>query len=524
LDFFLLSFGNSIKNNVRFLLVDHQKNNIEMDADNSEGPYWVHLPDFWPGTSEWPEVGKPGVYKDRPIYDILLEEMKPNLTQGTVHVFGAAHKENRLTALFSLGSGSFRYSGRIVETVQPAPMSYLALLLETVQSPEFISTVEEMHPALAGKLPRFNACFVNWYRPPSLTDDKPDSLGFHSDDERSLTSKVILSMTFCQPHGEKLFSFQNKATSKIDWEAELTNGAGLIMLDGCQKLYKHAVSGRKTNSGGKLVGGRISLTFRQIEVEGGSVPKAPAAVTKKTKVSSVEESTSIPEFSHALGFVFFNKAEQENGYLSPFWIAPFQLVGPKADLHVLGRDGKQVEGGMFQSLEHYVVWRKALMFRDFDVAKEVFTTPKPALIRQIGLTIKNVDPLAWKNARVKVAIEGSLAMFSQHEDLKAKLLATGSSIIACTDADSIAGIVLAADDPKVNDMSNWKGWNLAGKVATEVRRRLGTWQSGLQCYANARMIDLITRCPETDYITLWQSVAEDWKQYDETEQAKWEPE
>jgi hypothetical protein len=38
------------------------------------------------------------------------------------------------------------------------------------------------------------------------------------------------------------------------------------------------------------------------------------------------------------------------------------------------------------------------------------------------------------------------------------------------------------------------------------------------------MIDLITRCPETDYITLWQSVAEDWKQYDETEQAKWEPE
>jgi ribA/ribD-fused uncharacterized protein len=455
--------------------------------------------------------------------------MKPHLTQGTVHVYGASHKENRLTALFAndLGSNNsratFKYSGRIVETIQPQPMSYLALLLETVQSPEFISMAEQMHPALAGRLPRFNACFVNWYRPPKDTGDKPDSLGWHSDNETSLTSKVILSMTFCQPHGEKLFSFQDKITNKIVWENELTDGSALIMLDGCQQLYKHAVSGRKTNSGGKLVGGRISLTFRQIEVEGGVIPKQSAVAKKTTEVTS-NVPKGLPEFSHAVGFVFFNKAEQENGYLSPFYIAPFQLVGPKADLHVIRKDGKQVEGGLFQSSEHYVVWRKALMFHEFDVAKEVFTMPKPALIRRIGLTIKNVDPLAWKNARVKIAIEGSLAMFSQHEDLKAKLLATGSSIIACTDEDSIVGIGLAADDPRANDMSNWKGWNIAGKVATEVRRRLGTWQSGLQRYANARMIDLITRCPETDYITLWQSVSEDWRQLAEEEQAKWEPE
>uniref|UniRef100_A0A6C0CGY6 Uncharacterized protein n=1 Tax=viral metagenome TaxID=1070528 RepID=A0A6C0CGY6_9ZZZZ len=83
----------------------------------------------------------------------------------------------------------------------------------------------------------------------------------------------------------------------------------------------------------------------------------------------------------------------------------------------------------------------------------------------------------------------------------------------------VYGIGIPSNDPRINDMSSWRGHNLLGKVLTEVRRRLSPYRSGLQNYANSKMVDLISTHLDKHYIDLWQIVTAEWRQLDEDGQA-----
>lgn len=230
-----------------------------MDVQSVERP-WVHIPNLWPTTTDLRG-------KEESVYEVLLDECRKHLSQGDVVVYGGVHKESRLTALFSNEKAAMKYSGRIVKPIKPDEDSYLSVILNLLTSESFLEQIEMSDPRLKGKLPRgANAIFMNWYRPPTETS-KMDGLGPHSDDTRSLSSPVILSVTFCEPHGEKLFSFSEKSSGKTVWEAELEDGSGLVMLEDCQRDYKHSVSNRKTNSKGKITGGRINLTIRALKLD-----------------------------------------------------------------------------------------------------------------------------------------------------------------------------------------------------------------------------------------------------------------
>jgi len=231
-----------------------------------EHKYWVYVQEFWPRM--WDGLSS---------YDRLLRECQPHLRQEQIVAYGQTLTERRLTCLMSHHETAvMKYSGRQVVPVKPASSSYMNLVFTVVNSPEFQAEQIRMFPQLEsvfqtmmatsrdGNL--FNACFVNWYRPPPTTD-KIDYLGPHSDDERSLTSKVILSLTFCEENGAKLFKFHEKPSERIVWEHELEDGSGLWMLPGCQDTHKHSVSDRKTSiNKQKISGGRLNLTFRQIQI------------------------------------------------------------------------------------------------------------------------------------------------------------------------------------------------------------------------------------------------------------------
>ena len=238
---------------------------MEQLTETVEHPYWLYVKDFWP--RQWEGLTS---------FNRLYEESKAHLKQEQIVVYGQSITERRLTCLWSHENAVMKYSGRQVHPVKPPKGSYIELVLKAVNSPDFITEQIAMFPQLKavfdsmlsasrdGKL--FNACFMNLYRSPKETE-KIDYLGPHSDDERSLTSPVILSITFCEEHGAKLFKFHEKGTEKVIWEKELEDGSGLWMLAGCQDKYKHSVSDRKTSLDRMpILGRRLNLTLRQIEV------------------------------------------------------------------------------------------------------------------------------------------------------------------------------------------------------------------------------------------------------------------
>ena len=78
----------------------------------------------------------------------------------------------------------------------------------------------------------------------------------------------------------------------------------------------------------------------------------------------------------------------------------------------------------------------------------------------------------WRVCQV-VAMRGLLAKFSQHDDLRQKLLGTGDAyLVECARSDRrwACGIGLYDDDRR--DIDRWKGKNILGFALMEVRESL----------------------------------------------------
>ncbi|CAK7994934.1 Alpha-ketoglutarate-dependent repair dioxygenase AlkB [uncultured virus] len=195
----------------------------------------------------------PGVMKNES-YGDLLNEIKPHLTQGVVKLRGE-HEERRLTTLFAPDVRVMKYSGRTLTSIALEKDGILKRLLHHVN---------KVYPSDA----EYNAIFVNWYRPVDVTPDgKADCLGWHSDDTKELLCERILSMSFCENDGVRVFRFRDRSKTKgHDWQCDIGHGDILVMNPGCQDNYKHCVPNlKKTLSGKSIEGGRINLTFRSLK-------------------------------------------------------------------------------------------------------------------------------------------------------------------------------------------------------------------------------------------------------------------
>lgn len=161
-------------------------------------------------------------------------------------------------------------------------------------------------------------------------------------------------------------------------------------------------------------------------------------------------------------YLFFwgHQAERDGrigkGCLSQWWPCSFVVAGQR-----------------FASAEHYMMWRKALLFDDVSVASRVQAASSPGEAKALGRLVSGFSDEVWTAARLEIVVEGNLAKFGQDDALKAFLLATGSRVLVeASPLDRVWGIGLAADDPRALDPSSWLGLNLLGEALMEVRARL----------------------------------------------------
>ncbi len=157
-----------------------------------------------------------------------------------------------------------------------------------------------------------------------------------------------------------------------------------------------------------------------------------------------------------MSVICFHNPDEENGYLSNWYKSEFV-----------------VDNITFSSMEQYMMYKKAICFHDEEIAKKILTIDDVAQIKELGRLVSNYNESYWNGVRQIIIFEGLLEKFSQNEDLKENLKATGKEILAeCAVRDRIWGIGLSMKDPDRFEVNKWDGQNLLGYALMMVRERL----------------------------------------------------
>jgi hypothetical protein len=137
------------------------------------------------------------------------------------------------------------------------------------------------------------------------------------------------------------------------------------------------------------------------------------------------------------------------------------------------RDIKDPDGLIYNCCEQYMMYKKAILFKDFDSAKNILAEEDPAKQQKLGREVNSYNDAIWDKNKVGIVWYGNYLKFSQHSDLNERLIATGNKILAeASPYDLVWGIGLAADDDRILDRMNWKGKNLLGQILMSVRSAL----------------------------------------------------
>ena len=175
-------------------------------------------------------------------------------------------------------------------------------------------------------------------------------------------------------------------------------------------------------------------------------------------VADVEKAVAAGE---RLRFVFFwghQKTADGKHCLSQWYPSPFT-------------DGEHT----FATAEHYMMWRKAMLFGDERTATRVLGAGHPKEAKDLGRQVGNFEQATWEAERFGIVVAGNRLKFEQHDAERSYLLGTGDRVLVeASPLDKVWGIGLRGDDPRASDPAQWRGLNLLGFALCEVRDILRT--------------------------------------------------
>lgn len=131
------------------------------------------------------------------------------------------------------------------------------------------------------------------------------------------------------------------------------------------------------------------------------------------------------------------------------------------------------QGVKFKTAEHFMMYEKARLFSDMDMAKRIIASSNPGEAKKLGRMVKGFDNDTWDENRFQVVVQGNMLKFSQNPEMKEFLLSTGERVLVeASPVDRIWGIGMTADHSGAANPNLWKGLNLLGFVLMSVRSKL----------------------------------------------------
>jgi ribA/ribD-fused uncharacterized protein len=133
----------------------------------------------------------------------------------------------------------------------------------------------------------------------------------------------------------------------------------------------------------------------------------------------------------------------------------------------------------FFTVESYMMFQKAMLFDDREVAELIATANNPNEAKALGRKVKNFDNGVWEENRTDIVTNGLVLKMKANPFIKDEALnhrALGRRFVEASPYDAIWGVKMKEHDTRIDDPANWRGLNLLG-----------------QCWENAIDISLIFR-------------------------------
>jgi len=152
--------------------------------------------------------------------------------------------------------------------------------------------------------------------------------------------------------------------------------------------------------------------------------------------------------THNFTFFYESKSPFSNWYMSPFIHHNIQ----------------------YNCSEQYMMYQKARLFKDFDVAEMIMEQAHPRKQKFLGRQVRGYDDPTWMAECENIMVPGLVSKFTQDTYCLRTMLDTGDTILVeASPTDKVWGIGLSADDPRALNQATWQGKNLLGKVLMKAR-------------------------------------------------------
>ena len=127
----------------------------------------------------------------------------------------------------------------------------------------------------------------------------------------------------------------------------------------------------------------------------------------------------------------------------------------------------------FYNEEQHFMYKKALLFKDFETADKILQEKSPSKCKELGRMVKNFNDKIWKNNCIILVQHGCFLKFSQNPLLKEYLLSTENRLLVeASPRDKIWGIGLDATQARKIPSNKWPGTNYLGICLMNVRELL----------------------------------------------------
>lgn len=127
-----------------------------------------------------------------------------------------------------------------------------------------------------------------------------------------------------------------------------------------------------------------------------------------------------------------------------------------------------VNGMEYTHAEQYMMYQKAILFKDFETAHQIMVATTPREYQKLGRQVHNFDQSIWDKSCRTIVFIGNYLKYTQDSDCMKALNETRDRLLVeASPYDRIWGIGYAETEAEAN-IPNW-GKNYLGHAITDVR-------------------------------------------------------
>ena len=128
------------------------------------------------------------------------------------------------------------------------------------------------------------------------------------------------------------------------------------------------------------------------------------------------------------------------------------------------------DGIIYTCAEQYMMYKKALLFGDEEIAQLILDASHPREMQVLGRKVRGFDPDTWSANATTIVYQGNMYKFDRNVALLEKLMETrGTILVEASPYDKVWGIGLAENDDRCLTQETWQGVNWLGYTLTNLR-------------------------------------------------------